>query len=1359
METLFISSLVRVTAMLAVVLIAHRLIAARSAALRHRLLTLGLLALPMVVAAALVPPWISLRKPATWTEPKAITETAKSPLTAPESLNEFFTADSLPQNETGIRPSIPTQTASSNHADHQPLAMTPLASSQSNHRVVESAATVEPIPAGEHGWSWQFVLAIVWISGTLFCFARIVAAWWLARGQFHRARPASDMEVRRFGALVPRFAEANVDFRIAQSSGQMPVCMNLLSRDSVIVLPMESSDWSDIRTKAVINHELAHAIRGDMWTNLVAEMQRAVLWFHPLVGMLNRQLRRDAEIACDDWALAQGVSPSDYAKTLLDLAARLGSRSLVWSAPMAARASMLDRRIESVLSNTARSGGFTKRDAMCFVALTSFFALTATSAWVQLIAAPPVAAKVAEVSGEVRSDTPPPPTVTAVNLGNWLLLEPWLLDIGDDELPDQSSLMTLLVNRFGQDRTDQLMDTYRQHWITLSDLQAARSLGFNAVRLPFDCGLLESSERPGELRDDAFRWLDHAVSLCDQAGLGVILDLHGAPGGQSLDGPSGDASSNRLWTDDDARDRTVWLWRRIANHYKSNDAVIAYDVVNEPYGDFQQDLRESMLDLFARLYDSIRQVDTRTLIYAPATLDGFAFYGNPADRGWKHVGFTQHAYPGLFDGRPVAVRSHDMFLKHWVEPVDRMVDELNVPFLLGEYNVVFEDAGGAALTAWYAQEYHRRGWSTAIWTLKRLVREPSPEVDSWSLLTNDVGMSVDPRSDSFEELHATFQRIGQVKWNAHQRFADAIEGHSAGWQWTGRDPWRELNIDGDISSPSIVRGGNWVIEAAGRDIFGKQDRFHFRCRSGTDDFQAAGRVLWIDETSPWAKAGWMIRADASPDAAHLTIHATPDGQVMVCGRDQAGGDSWQQVVGLGSLPVRLGIQRAGDEVLFAWNDSNGKSKRKSFMPAFLKDNPNTLVGIAVCSLAPGIKTTVGLDQVTFESFRVSSPSADLTDWQTPVTMLVSTDAVGGTPTTQSDSSDWTSVNVANASFESKADDGGDDMAAGWNRWGDWMNRETGWMPVRTGSAIIGYHHFRIESDADSGLWQNVPVTANAPLRFRLQANADLGNSGSPAKSVELRIETPGNDGTPVVVASQSYLTGDIKTGDDWSTLEVTGTPSSGVARLIIRVVPAEGADVRRDGSLKFDDVEVSQKTNAIISPSKQSSSKVTLNNGSFEQPGNEGEAAGWSRWGSSLNRQDQWTPVRDGNAIVAYEHYQTAGGDSSGIWQDLVTPKGAKVKFTVHANVDLGKPGGQPPRHVELKLESPQPDGKTVTLAKKTFEAKLLAQGDEWSRLSIDATTLTNQVRCLIIVAPSEQEDGRDGALKFDAADISVTVQ
>lgn len=1435
-ETLFL--LIQITILFAIVLCLHQLCRRQSAAFRHTVLSLGLLVLPLVLLMQLSQPMFHISVPQRWASTGNVASDDAKAVSSSPSTGGGLTGDFGTGVEFGNQANAPenpvqrvtNQTQSDRletlHKDHSlsrganvpvgkfeanaaqdewavfdadPLEMEPIpiVAAPSAKPVVAAKATISG--ADMLGMLSRLML-IVWAFGVTLFGLRLAVSWWVSVAKSRKTSLPSDQQQSRFDRLAPRLDQSGVQVRIAAQPDQMPICTGFWK--SNIILPLESEGWNDGQLKSVLNHELAHAIRGDAWVNLVAQVQRAVLWFHPLGVMVNNRLRQECELACDDWAIGEGVSAGDYAKTLLDIASRFRAGRLSLCHPMAARCSSLDGRIQSIMKKTGPRDPMNARQKSTWLVGFVLLGVMVSSVWVDVTGAEQVAdfQRAVAVSENASVVTPTALSdseatevdsvgdfsevkprinldnggvVKAVNLGNWLLLEPWLLDITDEAFPDQSSILKLLNQRFGEAKTEQLLTAYRQNWITRSDLQAARDLGFNAVRLPFDCGLMEDPTHPGSLRNDAFRWLDHAVDLCEQVGLAVILDLHGAPGGQSLDGPSGDASSNRLWTDETARDRTVLLWQKIASHYADNQAVIAYDVINEPFGDFDQDLRESMLDLFSRLYVAIRKEDPDTLIYAPATLDGFAFYGNPAEKGWKHVGFTQHAYPGLFDGRPVAVRSHDMFLKHWVDPVDRLVDELDVPFLLGEYNVVFDDAGGAALTAWYAQEYERREWSTAIWTLKRLLRDPSPDVNSWSLLTNSVGVNIDVRADSYEELIAKISQIGEMSWHSDPKFSKALNGKSQAWQWPGRDPWQSLEIETDVAGSSIIRGQHWILQAAGRDIFRKRDRFHFRCRPAEDDFQATARVLWIDETSPWAKAGWMIRADQSADAAHLMVHTTPDGKVMICGRDSRGEDSWQEVVGVGGLPVHLGIKRQGNRVLMAWTDAGGHSKKKVFHPAFLTDAKSPLVGMAVCSLAPGIRTSVGLDQVAFKSFRSDGSAANFDAWQTKPTNLVSAPADAASSSATADGSaagnadEWKTVAVTNASFEDKGES--DDLALGWNRWGDWINRETGWSPVHQGDAIIGYHHYRIESDADSGLWKNIKVQPNQPTKFRIRANADIDGNASFAESVELRLEVPGKDGTPVSIASETFEAGKLATGDQWSTLEVSATPESSVVRLIVRVTPASG-EKQRGGSLKFDSAEVVQQasrnaaagTASSTSSAKASTPKIgatsVLQNGSFEQQTDDA-IAGWSQWGGWFGRQDGWTPVRDGQAILAYEHYQVSGSDNSGVWQDIQTSKGTTVKFTVHANVDKGQSGNHLPKQVELKLESPLPDGKTVTLAKKTFEASHLADGDKWSLLSVEGTALSEKVRCLIIVDPSDQQEQRDGALKFDQASVELLVE
>ena len=135
-----------------------------------------------------------------------------------------------------------------------------------------------------------------------------------------------------------------------------------------------------------------------------------------------------------------------------------------------------------------------------------------------------------------------PVILKGCNLGNWLLLEMWMLDLRG--IRDQYEFESILAQRFGPAEKDRLMELYRSNWIRERDFEVVRSFGFNVVRLPFNYRLLEDDANPFQLRPDAFKWLDAALRMAQGAGLYVILDMHGVPGGQSDDHTTGHAGQN-----------------------------------------------------------------------------------------------------------------------------------------------------------------------------------------------------------------------------------------------------------------------------------------------------------------------------------------------------------------------------------------------------------------------------------------------------------------------------------------------------------------------------------------------------------------------------------------------------------------------------------------------------------------------------------------------------------------------------------------------------------------------------------------------------------------------------------------------
>ncbi len=102
-------------------------------------------------------------------------------------------------------------------------------------------------------------------------------------------------------------------------SERVPVAMTSGLLRPLLLLCRQARLWEVERRRVVLLHELAHVRRGDWLWLLLAETALALYWWHPLAWVLERQVRRDCERACDDLVLAAGTKPSVYAGHLLGI--------------------------------------------------------------------------------------------------------------------------------------------------------------------------------------------------------------------------------------------------------------------------------------------------------------------------------------------------------------------------------------------------------------------------------------------------------------------------------------------------------------------------------------------------------------------------------------------------------------------------------------------------------------------------------------------------------------------------------------------------------------------------------------------------------------------------------------------------------------------------------------------------------------------------------------------------------------------------------------------------------------------------------------------------------------------------------
>lgn len=124
-----------------------------------------------------------------------------------------------------------------------------------------------------------------------------------------------------------------------------------------------------------------------------------------------------------------------------------------------------------------------------------------------------------------------------------------------------------------------------------SSIKAIADHGFNILRIPISTQLLlqwKNGEYPAANFNQAtndylvgmnsLEIFDYVLDLCEQNGIKVLLDTHCA-----MTNAAGHTVN--LWVDgeiDEADFIEAWVW--VADRYKDNDTVIAFDLKNEPHG-------------------------------------------------------------------------------------------------------------------------------------------------------------------------------------------------------------------------------------------------------------------------------------------------------------------------------------------------------------------------------------------------------------------------------------------------------------------------------------------------------------------------------------------------------------------------------------------------------------------------------------------------------------------------------------------------------------------------------------------------------------------------------------------------------
>ena len=170
-----------------------------------------------------------------------------------------------------------------------------------------------------------------------------------------------------------------------------------------------------------------------------------------------------------------------------------------------------------------------------------------------------------------------------------------------------------------------------------------------------------------------------------------------------------------------------------------------------------------------------------------------------------------------------------------------------------------------------------------------------------------------------------------------------------------------------IESPA----GTYTMTATGVDIWGTADQFHYAFKTLTGVGSIVAKVLSVDNTDPWAKAGVMIRDTLNPGSKFAAVYITP-GQGC---RFQARTDTdiaatsdtsvvtAEQTAIVAPYWIKLERDFAGN--FRGYYSSDGTTWRQmSWNPQNIPMSSNVYIGLAVTSHSEGATCQAQFSNVT-----------------------------------------------------------------------------------------------------------------------------------------------------------------------------------------------------------------------------------------------------------------------------------------------------------------------------------------------------------------------------------------------------------
>jgi endoglucanase len=312
-------------------------------------------------------------------------------------------------------------------------------------------------------------------------------------------------------------------------------------------------------------------------------------------------------------------------------------------------------------------------------------------------------------------------------VGGWMNMENFINGYPGDE----HGLRAAVADGIGKEKAKFFFDRWLDYFLAEEDIAYIKSCGANVVRLALNYRHFERDDQPFKYLDAGFDRLDKVIKWCAKHHIYAILDLHSVQGWQNSDWHCDNSSRHtHFWQHPHFQDRYVALWEEFARHYKGNDIIAGYNVMNEPVSnapagrfyddrDYKSDW-ETFNRVNQRVVNHIRLIDPEHIIFLEGDLFSSRFAQMDAPFA-NNLVYSSHNYTGTsYDprqGTPTAEqrkhnvqRQREIFLAH---EGTQYMQRHNVPLWVGEFG-----ANGASGLDDQVSVFEEYGVHWTIWTYK-----------------------------------------------------------------------------------------------------------------------------------------------------------------------------------------------------------------------------------------------------------------------------------------------------------------------------------------------------------------------------------------------------------------------------------------------------------------------------------------------------------------------------------------------------------------------------------------------------------------------------------------------------------------